>query len=132
MKEKQQKKHSMWKHVVVLMGLFVTGSTISYASEVPDPIPLTVGIDDPVPASPGHGKGSVTVPTVIQDDYELTFLSSHPAYTLYILEDDVVVYSVVVSSSTTTVILPSWLSGEYELQLHPDGCGYFFYGYIEL
>lgn len=132
MNKRFQNKGKMWKCVVVLAVSFLAMATSSYASEVPDPIPLTVGIDDPVPASPGHGKGSIPIPSIWQDDYELSFQSSHPAYTLYILEDDVVVYSVIVSSSATSVMLPLWLCGEYELQLHPYDCSYYFYGLITL
>ena len=129
------KKHfsSLKVKLSLLAGLFLMiGGSDSFASEIPEPIPLSVMIEDPIPIIPGLGKGPESAPTITQDGYEFSFQSSHPAYTLYIVEDDVVVYSVLVSLSTTSVILPSWLSGEYELQLHPDDCNYYFYGYIEL
>ncbi len=117
----------------LLAGLFLlVGGGASFASEVPDPIPLTVGYDEPVPSIPGLGKGPGDAPIVMLEVYELSFQSLHPAYTLYILEDDVVVYSDIVSSSTMSVMLPSWLCGEYELQLYPDGSSYYFYGFIYL
>lgn len=104
--------------------------TPTYA--VPTDIDLTVGINEPLPGIPGHGKSPVLIPTVMQDGYEITFTSSHPVYTLYIVEDDVVVYSVVVSSTTMSVLLPSWLSGDYVLYLQPEGSSYYFYGDITL
>lgn len=94
-------------------------------------INLTVGINDPIPVSPGHDRGPEYVPSVIQNDYEITFLAIHPAYTLNIVANGVVVYSVALSPYTTSVVLPSWLSGDYEIQLRPDDY-YYLYGYIEL
>ena len=72
------------------------------------------------------------IPTIVQNGHEISFQTSHPAYTLYIIEEGTVVYSVAVTSSTTSVILPSWLSGEYEILLHPNDCNYYFYGDISL
>ena len=121
----------MKKKLVIIVFLFLGGVLSSYSEGI-EPIPLTVGIEDPIPIIPDFGKSPFEIPTIIQDDYELSFQSSHSAYTLYIVENEVVVYSVAVSSNATSIILPSWLSGEYELQLHPDECNYYFYGYIEL
>ena len=53
-------------------------------------------------------------------------------YSIDIVQSGIVVYSVDVDATTTSVELPSWLSGEYELQLHPDGSSYYFYGDITL
>lgn len=95
-------------------------------------IPLTVGYDEPHSGFPDIGRGPEYVPSVIQDDYEIRFLEIHPYYTLCIVdEDDEVVYSVAVWSFTTSVVLPSWLSGDYEILLRPDE-NYYLYGYIEL
>lgn len=123
------KMNCMKKQVVLLFASLLFGWVFAYSQ----PVDLGVGNDDdPDPTLPLPGKGSIVVPSVDLDGYELSFQSSHPTYTLYIVEDEVVVYSVVVSSTTTSVVLPSWLSGEYKLQLHPDGCNYYFYGYINL
>ena len=73
------------------------------------PIDLSVKGFDPVPTTPGHGKSPVQVPEILQDGYELTFQSSHAAYTLDLLQDGVVVYSVEVSEGTTIITLPSCL-----------------------
>jgi hypothetical protein len=46
------------------------------------------------------------------------FEVDHPEYVLYIKdEDDNVVYSTVVSSTQTQVVLPSTLSGDYQIEL---------------
>ena len=57
-------------------------------------------------------------PKVYIDDYTLLFEVNHPEYVLNIKdENDNVVYSTVVSSTQTQVVLPSTLSGTYEIQL---------------
>ena len=95
-------------------------------------IPLEVGIIDPTAPPKPIPKNPIVVPSVMQDDYEIRFLEIHPYYTLCIVdEDDEVVYSVAVWSFTTSIVLPSWLSGDYEIQLRPDD-NYYLYGYIEL
>ena len=121
----------MKKKLVIIVFFFLGGVLSSYSEGI-EPIPLTVEFDDPISSMPGQGKWSTDVPTITLDGYELSFQSSHSAYTLYIVENEVVVYSVAVSLNATSIILPSWLSGEYELQLYPDDCNYYFYGYIEL
>lgn len=122
------------KKVFLAIILLLT-SVVSYASVQQvcgNDVPLEVGIDDPTNNEDPLPKSPILIPSVSQDGYELSFQSSHPVYTLYIIENEVAAYSVIVSSSTTSVVLPSWLSGEYELQLHPDGCNYYFYGFINL
>lgn len=118
------------KKILSALAFMLVLWTPTYA--VPTGIDFIVGIDEPLPGIPGHGKSPVHVPIVMQDSYEITFTSSHPVYTLYIVEDDVVVYSVIVSSTTTSVLLPSWLSGDYVLYLQPEGSSYYFYADITL
>ena len=99
----------------------------SFASEQ---IPLSVNYDDPDLGVPDTGKGP-TMPSLWQEGYELTFLSSHDDYTLELLQGGAVVYSTFVSSSTNTVILPSTLQGQYEIRLYGDE-SYYLTGYILL
>ena len=76
-------------------------------------------------------KSPVDPPTVYLEDYTLTFEADHPEYILYIKdEDDAVVYSTVVTSATTEVVLPSTLSGDYEIELIMGD--WLFSGWIEL
>ncbi|MBR1414641.1 MAG: hypothetical protein IJ570_02110 [Prevotella sp.] len=92
---------------------------------------LSVQIFNPVPTSPEHGKSPVKKPIIWQDDYELSFMSSHSDYTLVLCLDGEVVYSVEVPAEATSIVLPSWLEGSYEIQLQTDS-NYYFYGYINL
>lgn len=83
-----------------------------------DPIPFTVSFDDDQPGGNGHGKSLVQVPKVYIDDYTLLFEANHPEYVLNIKdEDDNVVYTMTVYSTQTQVVLPSTLSGDYQIEL---------------
>ena len=55
------------------------------------------------------------------------FVSNMSAQTT---EQDEVVYSTFVAEGTTTIVLPSTLSGDYEIRFVGDT--YYYYGYIEL
>lgn len=94
-------------------------------------VQLQVGYFDPYEGLGSHPRGPEDVPTVYLDDYTLTFEASHPEYVLYIKDEyETVVYSTVVTSAMTEVVLPSTLSGDYEIQLIMDN--WLFWGYIEL
>ena len=81
-------------------------------------VPLSVNYDDEQPVTNGNPKTPITAPTVYIDDYTLLFEASHPEYVLYIKDEDGnVVYSTVVSSTQTQVVLPSTLSGNYQIEL---------------
>ena len=98
----------------VLSAFFM--STSVWALEL---VPLTVSIDiDDQPLGNGHGKTSMCPPVVYIEDYTLLFENDHPEYVLYIKdEDDNVVYTTTVYSTQTQVILPSTLSGDYQIEL---------------
>ena len=84
---------------------------------------ITVG--HPIPKSP------MQAPTVYIEDYTLSFAVGHPEYVLQITDEDGdVVYTTTIFSSLTDVILPSTLSGNYEIQLTMGN--WLFTGYITL
>lgn len=95
-------------------------------------IPFEVCISDPSAPPKPRPKSPINVPTVVLDDHQLIFQSAHPAYTLYLYEEEVLVYSTEISPDSTIVNLPSWLSGEYEIQLYMGECSYYFCGFIEI
>ena len=71
-------------------------------------------------ASIGHGypKSPMQPPTVYIEDHTLSFAVDHPDYLLNIKDEDGnVVFSTVVWSAQTEVVLPSSLSGDYEIEL---------------
>lgn len=117
----------MKKLLLFLFGAFILSTSVS-AQEL---VPLTVSIIDEQPVTNGFPRTPITAPIVYIDDYTLLFEVDHPEYVLYIKdEDDNVVYSTVVYSTQPQVVLPSTLSGNYEIQLV---MGYWlFMGWINL
>lgn len=70
---------------------------------------------------------------ITQDENVLTLPSFDEAFTLQLLdEDETVIYSIYIPAGTTQVILPSTLSGGYELRLIPFNATYYFRGYLNL
>ena len=104
----------MKKLLLFLFGAFILSTSVS-AQEL---VPLTVSIIDEQPGTNGFPRTPITAPIVYIDDYTLLFEVDHPEYVLYIKdEDDNVVYSTVVYSTQTQVVLPSTLSGNYQIEL---------------
>ena len=94
-------------------------------------IPLHVTIKDPTNNQPADPKSPVRVPNVSLEDYTFTFDASCLGCELQLLdENSVLVYSTTITSST--LVLPSTLSGEYELRLIPFSANYYYRGYITL
>ena len=94
-------------------------------------VDLQVGIVDPNDGDGGQHKGPVLIPSISIEGYTLYFTTPCDGCTLRLLdENDVVVYSTVIPTGTTSLVLPSYLSGEYEIQIiRGNLC---FYGYITL
>ena len=90
-----------------------------------------MSIIDEQPVTNGFPRTPITAPIVYIDDYTLLFEANHPEYALNIKdENNVVVYTTVVYSTQTQVILPSTLSGDYQIELVVNK--YYFCGYINL
>lgn len=83
----------------------------------------------------GPGGGNTLAPArpwyITQDDYVLTLPTFEDDFTLELRdENEVVVYTTYVPAGTTMVVLPSTLSGDFELRLVADT--YYYIGYITL
>ena len=120
------------KQIVLMALLFMGEAFLSnvYGSE-PQSIPMQ-SIDEN-----GPGSGNTRVPLhpwyIAQDGYTLTLPVFDYDYTLVLFDEDgIEVYSVDYSAGTTTVVLPSTLSGEFELRLVPYAATYYYRGYIAL
>ena len=110
---------------VLVVFFLLVGGINSYSWGIPHQLSLTVGYDVIIPGIPGQDKNPVLVPQAWLDDHEITFTGMHPAFTLLLIEDDVV-FSLDLPSTASSVILPLWLSGEYQIVLRPNGCNYYF------
>ena len=85
------------------------------------------------PAGPGGGNTLAPVRPwyITQNDYVLTLPGFEDDYILELRdEDDVVVYTDDVPAGTTQIVLPSTLSGDFEIRLVGDT--YYYRGYISL
>ena len=100
-------------------------STIAYAGKVPlnyHPNGSTHG---------GNGKSPTSTWFILQEDNVLVISMTPCDYTLSLYdEDEDVVYSVFVPAGTTQVVLPTTLSGNFELRFETDT--YYYYGFIYL
>lgn len=105
----------MKKILLMIVGAFLL-STSLWAKTI---VPLSVNIeDDDQPGGNGNPRSPIEVPLVYIEDYTLTFAVGHPDYTLIIKDEDSnVVYTTTVFSTNIEVILPSTLSGDYEVNL---------------
>ena len=94
-------------------------------------VSLNVGIVDETGTHGGDPRSPIVIPSVSLDGHTLYTGAVWFDATLQVLDEDGnVVYTTFVPAGTPTVVLPSTLSGDYELQLIQ---GYwYFYGYIIL
>ena len=120
------------KQLILLALLFIGEAFLSDAyGSVTQSIPMQIIDTKPM------GSGNTRIPPrpwyITQDDYVLTLPAFDYAYTLVLFDEDgVVVYSADYSAGTTAAVLPSTLSGEFELRLVPYAATYYYRGYIEL
>ena len=92
---------------------------------------LQVGYIDPNEDNDGENKSPILVPKISLDDYSIIFSTPCDGYILRLVDDnDNVVYSTVIPTGTTSLVLPSYLSGNYEIQIIQGNLC--FYGYIIL
>jgi len=104
----------MKKLLLMIVGAFLL-STSLWAADV---IPFTVHYEDDQPAGNGNPRSPIEVPLVYIEDYTLSFETNHPDYILTIKDEDgYVVYTTTVFTTAPEVILPSTLSGDYEVNL---------------
>lgn len=114
-----------------LLLLFLGGFLLNIHSFAANRIEFVTSIIDSSPIGNSAPKSPIQPPVVYIDDYTLTFSADHPEYVLTIKnEESEVVYTTVVSSAETQVLLPTTLSGEYQIELAMGN--WLFTGWIEL
>ena len=89
------------------------------ASDPGDDLPLIVG-DNPTSSGNPHPRSPVLVPTATLDGYTFYINGDHPDYVVRLVDvddEDIVVYQTVMPSETNSIVLPSTLSGDYQIQL---------------
>lgn len=104
----------MRKRLLLIFSVFLM-STCVFAKKA---IPFTVTWGHETDLGNGHPKSPMRPPAVYIEDYTLLFVEGHPDYFLNIKDEDGdTVYSTTVYESITQVLLPSTLSGNYEIEL---------------
>ena len=127
----QNNKAMTKKSIIIslLAAMLTLGNVSVYAN--PDMIDLGVGVVDPENGSLGGQKIPITIPEISLEDHTLFFYTPCDGCTLRLLdENENVVFSTVITTGTTSLVLPSTLSGEYEIQIIQGNIC--FYGYIDL
>ncbi len=122
-------KKSLLLVIVVAVFLLLPGVHV-YA--VPENVPLELGGVDPSNNGQGNpGRSPVFIPSVSIDGSTIYFITPCDGCLLRIVDEfDNEVYSTVIPVGATSLVLPAYLSGDYELQI-VTGI-YYFYGDITL
>ncbi|MBO7045898.1 MAG: hypothetical protein J6W38_06040 [Prevotella sp.] len=120
------------KRIIIVLVLTVLAlQGIAKIQKVCGDVTLQVRIDDPTEDYEPLQKGPFEVPSVCLEGYSLYFATSCDGCTLRLVDaNDNVVYSTVIPTGTTSLVLPSSLSGEYEIQIIQGNLC--FYGFINL
>ena len=106
---------------LLLLAALLCGITMNVKAD-PEELTFTVEIVDNGGTNPSLPKSPIELPQATLDGHVLTFTSSHADYALTLLDengDDA--YQVFVPASTSVVVLPSTLSGSFEIQLDFGG-----------
>ena len=115
------------KKLIIFLLFLVGGGTFAFGAQIP------MQIIDPSLPSGGHPYAPVRPWYITQDDYAFTLAATPEDYTLVVLdEEDEVVYSDILLSGSTMFVLPTTLSGDFEIRLVPYASTYYYRGYIEL
>lgn len=116
--------------VFSLVLFFLASFNIAKAQNVSNEINFQVRIFDPTIENFPIGKDPITVPCVILEGHTLLFQTSCDGSILRLVNENNIVYYTVVPTGTINFVLPSYLFGNYEIQIIQDN--YCFYGYIKL
>lgn len=115
----------------IIISLLAAMLSLGNVSVYAEPESVDLQYDDPDNGESGQQKTPITIPDIGLENYFLYFYTPCDGCTLRLLdENDNVVYSTVIATGTTSLVLPSTLSGEYEIQIIQGNIC--FYGYINL
>lgn len=127
--------HKSMRKLIIAALLLIGSANVTYAYQGIDlpAITLQARIKKPLTNGLPFPKNPITIPEVYLDDHTLYIENIGDAATIELTDGNgIVVYSAYVSASTTAVILPSTLSGVYDLRIIPDTGIYEFYGVVNL
>lgn len=114
----------------LLMMALLPLSSLHVSAQNPDDIDLEAGYIDPSSGEESTPRSPVLIPHVGINGYSLIFYTPCDGCILRLSdENDNVVYTTVIPTGSTTLVLPSYLSGDYKIEII-QGI-YCFWGYIE-
>ena len=115
------------KKLLLLALLLIGEGTFAFGARIP------MHIVDESAASAGATYAPARPWYITQEDYAFSLATTPEDYTLVLLDEDgEVVYTDTLPSGSTMFVLPSTLSGSYELRLVPFSSTYYHRGYLEL
>ena len=114
--------------LVLIMAMFPLSSLRVCAASIP--IHLTGGYIDPT-EDEDYQRSPMLIPLVEIENSTLFFISPCDGYELCLLDENAnVVYTTTIPTNATSLVLPSYLSGDYVIQIIQGQ--YYFWGFIEL
>ena len=115
----------MKRTILSVLFMLMCGVSIVYAD------PVGLHHEDNSSTHQGGNKAPTRPWYIDLTDNVITMDATPCDYTLNLYdEDDEVVYSVFVPAGSTMIVLPSTLSGSFEIRFETDT--YYYYGYIDL
>ena len=106
------------KRLVFLLWAFCSFTTVALA-DFPEEIDLIVGKIDTEEPGNDAPRGPIAVPSASIDGHTL-YISAHPDYVLQLVDPSdgsIVYYEIDLPAGTNQTVLPSTLSGTYEIRL---------------
>ena len=100
-----------------------------YADDPLSPISIELNIHEKPGLAHGPRKTPIQIPEVWQDGHLIILEAGHANYVLNLVDEyDDVVYTAFIPAGTSSVILPTTLSGDFEIRFETDT--YYYYGMI--
>lgn len=117
--------------MMMLMMGFLLLTSISVSAKQPTDINLEAGYVDPEDEGGDPHRSPILIPQVGIDNYTLTFYTPCDGCTLRLLDENYnIPFVTVIPVGTTTLVLPSYLSGTYQIQIISGNIC--FWGHIDL
>ena len=117
------------KKYVLFVTLLIWGAFFSFGAQQSIPMQIVNGHN----VGNGHTYAPARPWYITQDDYVFTLSASSEDYTLVLLnEDGEIVYTDTLLFGSTMFILPSTLSGNYDIRLVPFASTYYYRGFLTL
>lgn len=120
------------KRILFLFALLFVASIVDAKTEDKgEQIYLETKLVDPTQVGPPIKKSPFGIPSIYLDGHVIYFNTPCNGYTLRILnKEGGLIYSIVIPEGAASIILPSFLSGEYQLEI--IRVPFCFYGFIRL